>query len=321
MKKITSMLLAAVLIILLTACGHEHVWQAATCTSPKICPDCGETEGEALGHKWADATCTDAKVCEVCLATMGSPLGHSWEDATCTEAKTCSMCGETEGSELGHTWNPATCTISETCEVCGIIQGEPLGHNVEVWNIIEDSTCSAVGTESGVCINCNEEIQREVEMKEHTPSDWVVTVQPTIDEDGTRIKTCKVCEKELESESFTLTPEEIEANYKRECQSIPYDSLARSPGDYEGELVKYGGRVVQVCSEASSPLYYSTYRVAINGSYSNVMYIYVDNYGSGSRILEDDWITFYGEFDGLYSYTTVMGAQMTIPSVKVQYVD
>ena len=29
---------------------HYHEWQAATCTEPKTCKTCGETEGEALGH-------------------------------------------------------------------------------------------------------------------------------------------------------------------------------------------------------------------------------------------------------------------------------
>lgn len=29
---------------------HEHDWVAATCTEPKTCADCGETEGDALGH-------------------------------------------------------------------------------------------------------------------------------------------------------------------------------------------------------------------------------------------------------------------------------
>ena len=158
-------------------------------------------------------------------------------------------------------------------------------------------------------------------MKEHTAGDWEVTKEPTETDKGTRAKKCTGCGKELETESFSLSAAELEARYKSKCKSISYTELARSPGEYEGEYVKFSGRVLQVCSEAKSALYYSTYRVGISGSYSNVMYIYVDNYGSGERILEDDWITFYGKFDGLYTYTTVMGASVTIPSVKVAYVD
>ena len=33
---------------MLTGCGHEHTWSEATCTEPKTCSECGETEGEPL---------------------------------------------------------------------------------------------------------------------------------------------------------------------------------------------------------------------------------------------------------------------------------
>ena len=37
-------------------CTHE--WTDATCTAPKTCALCGETEGEALGHSYENGTCT-----------------------------------------------------------------------------------------------------------------------------------------------------------------------------------------------------------------------------------------------------------------------
>ena len=40
-----------------TALPHEHVWSDATCTEPAKC-ECGETQGEALGHDYADGLCT-----------------------------------------------------------------------------------------------------------------------------------------------------------------------------------------------------------------------------------------------------------------------
>ena len=40
-----------------------------------------------------------------------------------------------------------------------------------------------------------------------------------------------------------------------------------------------------------------------------------------NRVLEDDIISFYGTSTGLYSYTTVLGAQLTIPSVLAVYID
>lgn len=56
---------------LLTGCGKAHVWEEATCTSPKTCTECGITEGEASGHTWIEATCTSPRTCSVCGAKKG----------------------------------------------------------------------------------------------------------------------------------------------------------------------------------------------------------------------------------------------------------
>ena len=50
-RKIMIMILIVSLLLSLTACGHIHKWQDATCARPKTCADCGETEGEKLPHK------------------------------------------------------------------------------------------------------------------------------------------------------------------------------------------------------------------------------------------------------------------------------
>ena len=321
MKKRIFFLLALMMLVFLSGCGHEHQWTDATCTEPKTCSTCGETEGEPLGHTWTDATCTEPKTCSVCGETEGEPLGHTWTDATCTEPKICSVCGETEGEPLGHTWTDATCTEPKTCSVCGEIEGKPLGHTTEEWVTTVEATCTSEGEEAAVCTVCGETVTRKTEKLAHTPGDWTVVTQPTIDSDGVKAIVCTECGKELERETFSLSPEEVKKLYIQECKSIKYDKLSRSPGEYEGQKVKFTGRVVQVCSEASSAFYYSTYRVATSGRYKDVIYVKIDNYGSGSRILENDKITLYGTFDGLYTYTTVMGASVTIPSITAEYVN
>ncbi len=78
----------------------DHDFKPATCTSPKTCDLCGETEGEALGHTWVDADCDTPKTCSVCSETEGEALGHTWVDATTEAPKTCESCGETEGDPL-----------------------------------------------------------------------------------------------------------------------------------------------------------------------------------------------------------------------------
>ncbi|MCM1221134.1 MAG: hypothetical protein NC548_42295 [Lachnospiraceae bacterium] len=120
---------------MLTGCGHTHTWAEATCTTPKTCNECGETEGEALGHTWAEATCATPKTCTVCGETEGEPLAHTWVEATCAEAKHCNVCGETEGEPLAHTLIEANYQQAATCEVCGETVGEPLQADFEKFGI------------------------------------------------------------------------------------------------------------------------------------------------------------------------------------------
>ena len=272
-------------------------------------------------HKWDDATCTAPRTCSACGKTSGEALGHSWQSATCTRPSFCSICNKTDGAALDHTWNEATCTEASTCVTCKLTSGDPLGHNVTNWTTVSEPTCSKIGEESGQCVLCNQIITQSVALKEHTPGSWVVSVAATATSKGTRIQYCTVCEAELQSEEFSLTAEELEAQYKSQCKKIAYKDLERTPDNYQDADVKFSGRVIQVCSEAQSDQYYSTYRVATSGRYNNVVLIYVDNYGSGSRILEGDKITFYGQYNGLYTYETVLGSSLSIPSIIVEYID
>lgn len=112
----------------MSACMCLHHWEEACCTSPKICTDCGKTEGEALGHSWMAASCTAPKACNLCGKTRGDPLGHSWIAASCTVPKTCKVCGVTEGEAGGHLWQAAGCLTPKTCALCAKTEGEPTGH-------------------------------------------------------------------------------------------------------------------------------------------------------------------------------------------------
>lgn len=96
-KKLIGVIAVGVCMLSLIGCGHEHTWDEATCTTPKTCSECGETEGETLGHTWEEATCTTAKTCSVCNEIEGAPLEHQWIEATLEAPKTCSVCNETEG--------------------------------------------------------------------------------------------------------------------------------------------------------------------------------------------------------------------------------
>lgn len=68
-----SLLLCITLVVSLSSCACRHEWQEATCTEPRTCIKCGETEGEPAGHKWEEATVDRPKICSVCGLTEGEP--------------------------------------------------------------------------------------------------------------------------------------------------------------------------------------------------------------------------------------------------------
>ena len=68
MKKNVQLLNLLLLSIFITGCGHTHTWEDATCTTPKICIECSEIEGEALGHT------TELGKCERCQEFQGKDI-------------------------------------------------------------------------------------------------------------------------------------------------------------------------------------------------------------------------------------------------------
>ena len=313
--------IAALFVLILSGCSCKHeTWLDATCTTPKTCADCGETEGEALGHQWIDATCTEPKTCSVCGETEGKSAGHKWVDATCTEPKTCSVCGETEGKALGHKWVDATCTEPKTCSVCGETEGKTLGHTVEKREVSREATCAEVGIENGTCKVCGKTVERKIDKKEHTPGEWVVVTEATETTKGVKKQSCSVCGAEIKTESFTLTPEEIAANYKAKCQAYSYDEIARDPDKYLGTYGKYTGKVIQVLEDGTDV----QLRVNITQgkyTYEDTIYVSYTRTSGESRILEDDIITIYGQNGGTISYEAVSGATITIPLVFAKYIE
>ena len=52
-----------------------------------------------------------------------------------------------------------------------------------------------------------------------------------------------------------------------------------------------------------------------------VLVSYTKQDSSESNILEDDIVTMYGVLMGDYTYTSVMGASITVPSFSAEYID
>lgn len=114
-----------------------------------------------------------------------------------------------------------------------------------------------------------------------------------------------------------------EEQFRESCSAPSYDDLARNPGDYVGGNIVVTGEVMQV-QEGTD---FNTYIVLIEqdeyGYYNSdsAVLMQLDSSYSGTRILEDDIITVYGTSTDLYTYTTVLGASRTVPSMIGEYVD
>lgn len=128
MKKHIAIVLLTLCLLLLTGCSCKHEWKEASCTVPKTCSLCQETEGEALGHSWQEATCETAKSCSACGLAEGTPLGHEWQNPENNCFQICSVCGATGELQREHQWEEASCTQPKTCTVCGTSKGECTPH-------------------------------------------------------------------------------------------------------------------------------------------------------------------------------------------------
>ena len=128
--------------------------------------------------------------------------------------------------------------------------------------------------------------------------------------------------KEAEEKAAADAKKKEEEEKKGYNTEITYNQLARNPEDYEGEKVKFKGEVLQVTEVGSEIQVRLATKANSWGGYSdNVIYVFFDKSLISSRVLDDDIITIYGVSYGLHSYTTVLGAEVTLPLIEAQKID
>ena len=109
-------------------------------------------------------------------------------------------------------------------------------------------------------------------------------------------------------------------NYIAECVTVSYDDVARNPDNYDGEKVVLSGTVIQV-SEDTLDLF-STNSVDFRVETTDgIWYVSYNRPEGESRILEGDYITCYGECDGVTTYISVLGGNVTVPKLIMKYHD
>lgn len=219
-----------------------------------------------------------------------------------------------------HTWIAATCTEPKTCTVCGETEGKALGHTTTDWTVVEEATCSEKGVEASICSVCGQTVRRYIDKIDHTPGECVVTKDATETESGERTQYCSVCGEAINVEKFTLSPEEIEEQYKAKCSEYDYETIARDPDEYMGTYAKYTGEVIQVLEDGNE------YQLRVNITkgkyvYSDTIYVVYTRKDGESRLYEDDIITIYGMNLGTISYESVLGSTITLPCVYTEYIE
>lgn len=112
------------------------------------------------------------------------------------------------------------------------------------------------------------------------------------------------------SSASTSAPAPEEVN-ESDYQWVPYATVARNPDGYKGQNLAFNGEVLQV-QESSDE---TDIRLAVNGDYNDVVMVGFNPSIVQGRVLENDYITVYGQCAGLYSYEAVLGNQVSVPAL------
>ena len=126
----------------------------------------------------------------------------------------------------------------------------------------------------------------------------------------------RIAEEQAQKEAEKQAQKEAEEQAKKEAEAHKYETgltweqIARE--GKKGTLGQFEGKIIQVMNGDG----FTQYRVTINGDYDQVMLIEVKNGVAKETLLEDDYVYFKGESLGTITYTTVMGAEMTIPAFE-----
>lgn len=108
-----------------------------------------------------------------------------------------------------------------------------------------------------------------------------------------------------------------EADFKAACKALKYEEIARPKDCLKGEKVTFTGEIIQATS--------GTYRMNVTkgeyGLYDDTVLFTIDESTLSENILEDDIVTIWGESEGPYTYKAVLGNEITVPKIKVAYIE
>lgn len=111
------------------------------------------------------------------------------------------------------------------------------------------------------------------------------------------------------------------AEYKAQCKSIAYDSIAREPDKYKNKMVKFTGQVIQVQDNGSNINLRVNVTKGQYNIYEDTIWVNYTYSANEKKILENDIVNLWGETKGTISYTSVLGAKITIPEINARCIE
>lgn len=93
--------------------------------------------------------------------------------------------------------------------------------------------------------------------------------------------------------------------------SSNYDEYARNANSHYGEKIRFCGNVIQVIESTYGA---NTYRIAVDSDYNCIFCVEHVLPQGASRILENDYVFLSGTYNGLYTYSTILGGSVTLPT-------
>lgn len=106
-------------------------------------------------------------------------------------------------------------------------------------------------------------------------------------------------------------------NYISKCEVKDYQDILRNPNSYKKQYITVTGKVIQISNG-----WFNSVTIRLNDSSDNTWYIsYSYANDNETKILDGDNISVYGQSTGTTSYTTILGSQVTIPSIDAKYIN
>lgn len=112
-----------------------------------------------------------------------------------------------------------------------------------------------------------------------------------------------------------VTETDSEAKYKADCKAVTFQELSENNAS---EKVTVTGKIIQVKE--------NIFRMNITKSNTTIGYsdtiLFTYDMGIVSKeVKENDIVTIWGKSEGLYTYTSAVGKEITLPKISAAYLE